>query len=282
MALSPRRGATSAERVPCRGSYRPCRYSGGGGGVGGTRGGDEPGPPLAAGCVVACALSLVAWLLWPPEGGSLSGSLATSPETLGVLVEVLRAATPLGSGDEGLVFVDLGSGDGRVVREVVRCLGCRGVGVELLPEATARAVAAASAELPADIANRARFLCADMGHVDLAEADVVFMYVPHVMARDVILGLLPQSGLRAGARVVVADGPPEGLPYDCGLRHIRRGPRSAPSSLSSPPVAVDVFEWRGRASPPRSTVSHFFTCAEAEQPKISLRALTPAAAPVGG
>ncbi|CAK0815649.1 unnamed protein product [Prorocentrum cordatum] len=177
------------------------------------------------------------------------------PDAIEAALELLRAGTPLGDAAApsggGALFVDLGCGDGCVVCAVVQRFGCRGVGVDVLPGAVAQARAAAGG-LPPARGGGARFLCADMADVRLAEADIVFLYLPPDMARDVVLGLLPASGLRAGTHVLINDAA-DGLRHGCGLRHLRR----ARSRGGGQPV--DLFEWLGQgATAGRPLVSRFF------------------------
>jgi SAM-dependent methyltransferase len=140
------------------------------------------------------------------------------------------------------VFVDLGSGDGRVVHAVVQSLGCRGVGVELMEDLVAQSAADAAAM--AEPANgKCRFLCADMGDVDLAGADILFVYLPQQTLRHVVLHLLPRSGLRKGSIILIEDTPRDfvSLATTFGLRHLRKD--DAPLSSSRP--RLDLFEWTG-------------------------------------
>lgn len=237
--------------------------------LGGSGQGDLGALPLAAALGGACGAALLLWRVWPPRRGTLAGDLPTEPETIEAALELLGKGTPLGSAGEELLFVDLGSGDGRMVSAVVRRFGCRGVGVDVLPESVAAAEAAAAAELPRELARRAAFVCADMGSVDLAEADVLFMYLPDVMSRQVVRSLLPQSGLRTGALVLIEDAPEE-LRHGFGLRHLLRG-GVRPTSSRHP--ALDLFEWRGAGSACLEPVaaSPFFTVGAPGGAKVSLR-----------
>lgn len=204
---------------------------------------DDTSRTLAA--LAGCAGLLAAagiWHAWPPSHGTLAGALPTDQETLRAVVELLRSASPLG-GESGaeLLFVDLGCGDGRVVGAVARGCWCRAVGVDVLPESVALARAAQAAEAAPGC--RCRFLCADMAAVDLSEADVVFLYVPRPMARQFIEAVLPTSGLRHGALLLLEDAPAGLAPEErCGLRHLRRGGVRPPSARNPP---LDLFEWRG-------------------------------------
>lgn len=223
---------------------------------------------LASALGAAGGVALLLWQVWPPRTGTLAGSLPTDLETLEAVLALLQAATPLGAGGElgcELLFVDLGSGDGRVVQAVVGRFACRGVGIDLLEESVAESEVATAAALPRALASRAAFLCADMGNVDLAEADVLFMYLPDTMMWQVVQSLLPHSGLRKGAYVLIEDAP-ESLRHGFGLRHVLRG---GVRPVSSRHPALDLFEWRGppaRAGAP--TPSPFFV--RGDGPKVAL------------
>lgn len=223
-------------------------------------------PYVAA--VTAAAFAGGVWYAWPPNRGTLASSQPTDPETLQDLLGVLEVGTPLGSASGGeLLFVDLGSGDGRVVNAVVGRFACRGVGVDVMPESVAEAAAAAAKTLPADLSGRSSFIAADMAAVDLAEANIVFMFLPRDMTRQVVTQVLPQSGLRSGAYVLLND-PPEDLRFGYGLRYLRRAESARPPSSKYPPV--DLFEWRGTPDAKRHfPPSAYFRCDPA-QPKVSL------------
>lgn len=219
--------------------------------------------------------TFLAWQVWPPNRGTLAGSLPTSAETMGAILDLLQEATPLGSrGDDApkLLFVDLGSGDGRVVTAVVqRFACCLGVGVDVLPESVAEARALAAAKLPPQGSKRASFLAADMGNLDLSEADIVFMFLPDTMTVQVVRDLLPFSGLRSGTLVLIEDAP-EQLSHGFGLRHLRRG-GVRPTSSQNP--SLHLYEWRGgvaedgRGTERPPTRSPFFTSSLGM--KVSLR-----------
>jgi cyclopropane fatty-acyl-phospholipid synthase-like methyltransferase len=95
------------------------------------------------------------------------------------------------------VVYDLGSGDGRLVILAAQKFGARGVGIELDPRLVeiARTVAREG-----DVADRVRFVEADLFTADISEATVVTLYLSPNMNRR--LGPRLQRMLRPGARVV--------------------------------------------------------------------------------
>eukprot|EP00443_Scrippsiella_acuminata_P072164 CAMPEP_0115520130 /NCGR_PEP_ID=MMETSP0271-20121206/78812_1 /TAXON_ID=71861 /ORGANISM="Scrippsiella trochoidea, Strain CCMP3099" /LENGTH=224 /DNA_ID=CAMNT_0002951201 /DNA_START=82 /DNA_END=755 /DNA_ORIENTATION=+ len=188
----------------------------------------------------------------------IGGSQPTEDETLEATLKLLQAGTPLGSAGEAareLLFVDFGSGDGRVVSAVVRRFGCCGIGVDVLPESVAEAQAVVAAQLPSELAGRTGFMCADMADIDLNDADILFMFLPELMTRQVVQTLLPSSNLRVGAYVLIEDAP-EALRHGYGLRHMMHG-GVKPTSARHP--ALDLFEWRGSAFDDQPASSPFFT-----------------------
>ncbi|OLP97774.1 hypothetical protein AK812_SmicGene19857 [Symbiodinium microadriaticum] len=75
------------------------------------------------------------------RAGSLGGRLAgLRPATEELIAELLRLVQEFGFVSPAPVFVDLGSGDGRVVIAVARRLGIRGVGVEMDPQLVRQSV----------------------------------------------------------------------------------------------------------------------------------------------
>jgi len=96
--------------------------------------------------------------------------------------------------------IDLGSGDGRIVITAAQKLGARGFGVDLDAELVRYSNAAAR---QAGVTDRAQFFQRDIFKTDLAQADVITMYLlPEVnmMARPKLF-----SELRPGTRVVTHD-----------------------------------------------------------------------------
>ena len=100
-------------------------------------------------------------------------------------------------------FIDLGSGDGRVVVEVCRSFpSWRAIGVELSAELVRKAQTLAKHEM---VDGSCEFRVGDLSTTDLSEAAVVFLYFPPI-ALPSLLTVLIESKLRYGATIVSADG----------------------------------------------------------------------------
>ena len=98
-------------------------------------------------------------------------SLAPFVETPTAVGE--RMLTLAGTTAEDIVY-DLGSGDGRLVIQAARDHGARAVGIEIDGGLVNRARAAAAA---AGVADRTRFVTADIMHADVSGATVVTLYL---------------------------------------------------------------------------------------------------------
>jgi hypothetical protein len=99
-------------------------------------------------------------------------------------------------------LIDLGSGDGRIVRTAALVFGARGFGVEIKDELVRQANADAQRE---GIADRVKFVNADLFKTDISQATVLTMYLlPHTvnLLRDKLL-----AELRPGTRVLSHDYP---------------------------------------------------------------------------
>jgi hypothetical protein len=108
----------------------------------------------------------------------------------------------VGPGD---FLVDLGSGDGRIVRTAAKVFGARGFGVEIKDDLVRQANEDAKKE---GIADRARFIKADLFKTDISQATVITMYLlPDTvnLLKDKFL-----SELRPGTRIVSHDYPLNG------------------------------------------------------------------------
>jgi len=96
--------------------------------------------------------------------------------------------------------IDLGSGDGRIVRTAALVFGARGLGVEIQGDLVALSNELAKKE---GIAGRVKFVTQDLFETDLSQATVVTMYLlPHTVNQ--LQGKL-LAELRPGARVVSHD-----------------------------------------------------------------------------
>ncbi len=97
-------------------------------------------------------------------------------------------------------LVDLGSGDGKIVRTAAKVFGARGLGVEIQPDLVTLSNALARQE---GTAERVKFVRQDLFQTDLSAATVVTLYLlPHTvnLLKDKLL-----DELRPGARVVAHD-----------------------------------------------------------------------------
>lgn len=124
----------------------------------------------------------------PPNLGPY---LETPDALIGPLLDVARV------GADDLV-VDLGCGDGRILVEAVLRTGCQARGFEMDGNLVERARALA---LSAGVADRVRLEQADAATARLADADVVFAFLPVATIRELLPSILDQ--LRPGARLVV-------------------------------------------------------------------------------
>lgn len=123
--------------------------------------------------------------------------------------EVVRGMLELAQvGPDDLVY-DLGSGDGRIVIMAAKEFGARGVGVDIDQQRIAEANENARA---AGVADKVKFIRADLFEVDLRPATVVTLY----LLPEVNLRLRPKllRELRPGTPVVshrfdMGDWPPE-------------------------------------------------------------------------
>lgn len=98
------------------------------------------------------------------------------------------------------VVVDLGSGDGRLVRTAAKNFGAAGFGVDIDGELVDRSNELAKSE---GVANRVRFLQQDIFKADIRKASVVTLYILPEMMINIRAKLL--SELRPGTRIVSHD-----------------------------------------------------------------------------
>jgi len=125
-----------------------------------------------------------------------AGPYVPSPQS--VVADMLRYAE-VGPND---FLIDLGSGDGRIVRTAAKVFGARGFGVEIKEDLVRQANEAARQE---GIGEQARFYKQDLFKTDLSQASVVTMYLlPDTvnLLKDKLL-----AELRPGTRIVSHDYP---------------------------------------------------------------------------
>lgn len=100
----------------------------------------------------------------------------------------------------GEIIYDLGCGDGRVVIMAAQEFGARGVGVEMREDLVKQAL---SKVMELQLEGRVKIVHGDMFKLDLAQADVVTLYLT-TSANDKVKPKL-ESELKPGARVVSHD-----------------------------------------------------------------------------
>ncbi len=109
----------------------------------------------------------------------------------------------------GEVLYDLGSGDGRVLIAAARDFGARAVGVELSPLLCALAWIKIQS---AGVGRRVRLQCGSYYHLNLKDADVVYIYLTSGNANRLREKLAAE--LKPGARVVSVSADLEGWQTD--------------------------------------------------------------------
>ena len=125
-----------------------------------------------------------------------AGPYVPSPQS--VVSDMLRYADVAASD----FLIDLGSGDGRIVLTAAKVFGARGFGVEIKEDLVKRANEAAQKE---GLADRVKFMKADLFKTDISQATVITMYLlPDTvnMLKEKFIG-----ELRPGTRIVSHDYP---------------------------------------------------------------------------
>jgi hypothetical protein len=147
---------------------------------------------LSAGLLLALAGSMQV-LAEEEERGV--GDVVYVPTPQVVVEEMLRMAkvTPAD------FIIDLGSGDGRMVRTAAKKFGARGFGVDLSDDLLRESNGLALAE---GIADRARFIKENLFETDLSKATVITSYLLPEMNQKLRPKIL---GLKPGTRVVAHD-----------------------------------------------------------------------------
>ncbi|HEX5093108.1 MAG TPA: methyltransferase domain-containing protein [Burkholderiales bacterium] len=149
---------------------------------------------------LAAALALAAPLAaYGLEPSVNAGPYVPSPQS--VVSDMLKLA---GVGPQDYV-IDLGSGDGRIVRTAALIFGASGMGIEIKDELVRQANADAERE---GIADRVKFVNADLFKTDVSKATVLTLYLlPETvnLLRDKLL-----KELQPGTRVISHDYPLSG------------------------------------------------------------------------
>jgi precorrin-6B methylase 2 len=116
--------------------------------------------------------------------------LPTPPEVVSAMLDLAKVTA-------SDVVYDLGSGDGRTPIAAAKEHGARGVGVEFNPKLVA--LSRQNAE-KAGVADRVRFINADLFETDLSEASVVTLYLLGSLNQRLLPKL--QRELKPGSRIV--------------------------------------------------------------------------------
>jgi cyclopropane fatty-acyl-phospholipid synthase-like methyltransferase len=173
---------------------------------------------------------VITWGLWeslssdPPQDKPLvipDDFVSTPNDVVDRMLELANLAA-------GQSLYDLGSGDGRIVIEAGRQYGARAIGFEL--DDALVALSRASVD-EAGVGELVRIDQADIFTLDLAEADVVTLYLSEAMNAQ----LLPQlRAMKPGALIISHD---FALPDHVPEKIIQVKPRSDPGSLHT------VYVW---------------------------------------
>ena len=150
-------------------------------------------PIRALAALTASAALAASWLAPSPAAAQDEVPFITTPDHVTLAMLELAGVTARD------VVVDLGSGDGRIVITAARRFGARGLGVEISPELVRKSRDNARA---AGVADRAEFREQDLFRTDLAQAQVITMYLLpefNLQLRPRLLALAP------GTRIVSHD-----------------------------------------------------------------------------
>ena len=143
---------------------------------------------------IACVLT--AWLFMAAAIAQQINAGPYVPSPQSVVADMLKFAG-VGPGD---FVIDLGSGDGRIVRTAARVYGARGFGVEIQDDLVKLSNEAARKE---GLADRVKFLKQDLFKTDISQATVLTMYLlPNTVN---MLSEKFQAELRPGTRILSHD-----------------------------------------------------------------------------
>ena len=143
---------------------------------------------------IACVLT--AWLFMAAAIAQQINAGPYVPSPQSVVADMLKFAG-VGPGD---FVIDLGSGDGRIVRTAAQVYGARGFGVEIQDDLVRLSNEAARKE---GLADRVKFLKQDLFKTDISQATVLTMYLlPNTVN---MLSEKFQAELRPGTRILSHD-----------------------------------------------------------------------------
>ena len=115
-------------------------------------------------------------------------------------VDVVERMLAMAKVSKADYLIDLGSGDGRVVRTAAQKYGARGFGVDLDEELVARSISLARRD---GVADRVSFLAQNLFKTEISEATVLTMYLLPAINMQMRPRLLAE--LKPGTRVVSHD-----------------------------------------------------------------------------
>lgn len=147
---------------------------------------------LAAGFLSAAAAQQPAAVPYEPSVGQPGKDVVWVPTP----EELVRKMLDMAHVKPGEFVMDLGSGDGRIAIAAARDFGARAVGIEYNPDMVALSNRNAKS---AGVADKVKFVKADLFETDLSKADVITMYLlPRInmQLRPKLLALKP------GTRIV--------------------------------------------------------------------------------
>ena len=143
---------------------------------------------------IACVLT--AWLFMAAAVAQQINAGPYVPSPQSVVADMLKFA---GVGPADFV-IDLGSGDGRIVRTAAQVYGARGFGVEIQDDLVRLSNEAAKKE---GLADRVKFLKQDLFKTDISQATVLTMYLlPNTVN---MLSEKLQTELKPGTRILSHD-----------------------------------------------------------------------------
>jgi hypothetical protein len=143
---------------------------------------------------IACVLA--AWMFMAAAVAQQINAGPYVPSPQSVVADMLKM-TGIGPGD---FLIDLGSGDGRIVRTAAKVYGARGFGVEIQDDLVRLSNEEAKKE---GLADRVKFVKQDLFKTDISQATVLTMYLlPNTVN---MLSEKLQNELRPGTRILSHD-----------------------------------------------------------------------------